>query len=256
MDRQKKNASSGFARLKLLMIMTIMAAGLILLFSNQFTKNGNEMPVALGGKEEDTVHISSDSSNSLEEEAAEDERFKVLIDAGHGGKDPGTTGVSGTFEKVSNLAIAMHVYELLKEDSRFEVRMTRMDDSFYKLEDRSAMANEWPADAFVSIHGNSYEDGSVSGSETFYRYDNGLLLAESVHGKLVDAMGFKDRGIRLNELKVLTLSQVPSVLIESGYLTNAAEEAVLLTEEGQTRMAQAIVDGIKIYMETITQSGE
>lgn len=208
------------------------------------------MPRALGGKEEGTVHVSSDDSDAASQD--EDERFKILIDAGHGGKDPGTTGVSGTFEKVSNLAIAKRVYELLQGDARFEVRMTRTDDTFYQLEERSAMANDWPADAFVSIHGNSYEDDSVSGSETFYRYDNGLPLAEAVHGKLVDAMGFKDRGIRLNELKVLTLSQVPSVLIESGYLTNAAEEAVLLSEEGQNRMAQAIVDGLKQYAEAMS----
>jgi N-acetylmuramoyl-L-alanine amidase len=211
------------------------------------------MPKALGGKEEGAVHVSSD--DTVSDDSRED-AFKILIDAGHGGKDPGTTGVSGTFEKVSNLAIAMRVYELLQEDSRFEVRMTRTDDTFYQLEDRSAMANDWPADAFISIHGNSYEDGSVSGSETFYRYDNGLPLAEAIHGKLVDAMGFKDRGIRLNELKVLTLSQVPSALIESGYLTNAAEEAVLLSEEGQNRMAQAIVDGLKEYAESMSASFE
>lgn len=253
MDRHKRNASSRLNRFKLLTLMLIVAVGIVFIYTSQFTKNGDEMPRALGGKEEGAVHVSSD--DPVPEDAGED-AFKILIDAGHGGKDPGTTGVSGTFEKVSNLAIAMRVYELLQEDSRFEVRMVRTDDTFYPLEERAAMANEWPADAFVSIHGNSYEDDSVSGSETFYRYDSGLPLAEAIHGKLVEAMGFKDRGIRLNELKVLTLSQVPSVLIESGYLTNAAEEAVLLSEEGQNRMAHAIVDGLKEYAEAMSQVNE
>lgn len=253
MDRHKRSTSLRFNRLRSLTILLVIAIGLIFLFTSQFTKDGNEMPKALGGKEEGAVHVSSDDPVSGD---SREDAFKILIDAGHGGKDPGTTGVSGTFEKVSNLAIAMRVYELLQEDSRFEVRMTRTDDTFYQLEDRSAMANDWPADAFISIHGNSYEDDSVSGSETFYRYDNGLPLAEAIHGKLVDAMGFKDRGIRLNELKVLTLSQVPSALIESGYLTNAAEEAVLLSEEGQNRMAQAIVDGLKQYAELMSSSFE
>lgn len=238
------------ARFKSLALMLIIAIGLIFIFSSQFTKNGNEMPKALGGKEDGAVRVSSDGTDAASQ--AEGKRFKILIDAGHGGKDPGTTGVSGIYEKVSNLAIATRVYDLLANDSRIEVRMTRTDDTFYPLEERAAMANDWPADAFVSIHGNSYEDGSVSGSETFYRYDNGLSLAEAIHDKLVDAMGFKDRGIRLNELKVLTLSRVPSVLIESGYLSNAAEEAVLLSEEGQNRLAQAIVDGLKQYAEKMS----
>lgn len=247
---ERHGRSRSMARVKIIALMFIIAIGLIFILSSQFTKNGNEMPKALGGKEEGTVHVSSaDSDAALQDR---DDRFKILIDAGHGGKDPGTTGVSGTYEKESNLAIALRVYDLLADDSRIEVRMTRTEDTFYPLEERAAMANDWPADAFVSIHGNSYEDSSVSGFETFYRYDNGLLLAEAIHDKLVDAMGFKDRGIRLNELKVLTLSQVPSVLIESGYLSNAAEEAVLLSEEGQNRMAQAIVDGLKQYAEQMS----
>lgn len=245
MERTRRYSRS--ARFKTLSLLLLVAIAGIFLYMTQFAKNGGEMPKTLGGKENQTEQVSSGGLDS-DSESAKD-TFKIVIDAGHGGKDPGSTGYSGTFEKVSNLAIAERVYDLLLEDSRFEVRMTRTDDTFVELEDRAGMANDWPADAFVSIHGNAYEDSSVSGSETFYRYDNGLLLAEAIHEELVDAMGFRDRGIRLNELKVLTLSQVPSLLIETGYLSNVAEETAILSEEGQDRMARAIVDGLKAYYE-------
>ncbi|QNK57216.1 N-acetylmuramoyl-L-alanine amidase [Paenibacillus sp. PAMC21692] len=245
MERTTRHSRT--ARFKTLSLMLLVAIAGIFLYMTQFAKDGGEMPRTLGGKENKTEQISSGGIDS-DSESAKD-TFKIVIDAGHGGKDPGSTGASGIFEKVSNLAIAKRVYDLLLEDSRFEVRMTRTDDTFVELEDRAGMANDWPADAFVSIHGNAYEDSSVSGSETFYRYDNGLLLAEAIHEELVDAMGFRDRGIRLNELKVLTLSKVPSLLIETGYLSNVAEETAILSEEGQNRMARAIVDGLKAYAE-------
>lgn|GEM_PF-4006326 len=247
MERTRRYSRS--ARFKTLSLMLLVAVAGIFLYMTQFAKSGGEMPKTLGGKENKTEQISSGIGDSDSDSETAKDTFKIVIDPGHGGKDPGSTGFSGIFEKVSNLAIAERVYDLLLEDSRFEVRMTRTDDTFVELEDRAGMANDWPADAFVSIHGNAYEDSSVSGSETFYRYDNGLLLAEAIHEELVDAMGFRDRGIRLNELKVLTLSKVPSLLIETGYLSNVAEETAILSEEGQDRMARAIVDGLKAYFE-------
>jgi len=248
MERQRATRKSTRFKMIPLVLIAIVVVGLIL--SGQLTKQGSGLSPALGGgKDEGAVHVSSDDEN--DESLTGNDKFKIMIDAGHGGKDPGAEGHSGTFEKVSNLGIARKLYDILRNDPSVEVRMTRNDDTFVKLEDRSAMANDWHADVFVSIHGNSYEDDSVTGHETFYRYDNGLPLAESIHDKLVDEMGFKDRGIRLNELKVLTLSQMPSVLIETGYLSNPAEEATLLSDEGQTRMAQAIADGLKAYAENI-----
>ncbi|MDQ6422897.1 N-acetylmuramoyl-L-alanine amidase [Paenibacillus sp. LHD-117] len=237
--------SKKIARFAVLPLVLLVLMGVVLIAASQFTKNSGEMTKALDGREEEPAQV---SSGNAETEIAK-ETFKIMIDAGHGGKDPGAPGASGVEEKVSNLAIALKVNELLRQDPMFEVRMTRTDDTFVEIEDRSAMANDWDADVLLSIHGNSYEDGSVSGSETFYRYDNGLALATSIHQKLVDAMGFRDRGVRLNELKVLTLSQMPAILIETGYLTNAAEEAVILSEEGQNKMAQAIVDGLKQFVQ-------
>lgn len=173
--------------------------------------------------------------------------YKVMIDPGHGGKDPGAKGIGGKEEKDSNLAIAAKVYELLKEDPMFDPRLTRSDDTFVPLEDRAGMANDWKADVFLSIHGNSYEDSSVGGTETYYLSEDSIPLARAIQQSVVESTGFPDRGMRLNHLKVLDVSRMPAVLVEPGYLTNAAEGVLMQDENGQSQLAQAIVDGLKDY---------
>jgi N-acetylmuramoyl-L-alanine amidase len=176
---------------------------------------------------------------------------KIVIDAGHGGKDPGAEGASGNLEKLVTLDIATKVANILDSDPSFDVYMTREDDTFITLEDRPRIANEIGADAFVSIHGNTYTDPDISGTETYYYEEDDIKLSEFVHKELVEALGFHDRGVRQEEWKVLTHSDVPSILLELGYLTNANEEAALLDEDTQIRTAQAIVTGLKDYFASI-----
>lgn len=244
----RKGTVKKVARISLYPLVLLAIIGIVFIAVSEYIKNYEQMPKALAG----SVVRPEETSSEISGPSSAKGTYKIMIDAGHGGKDPGAAGHSGVEEKVSNLAIAMKVYELLRQDELFEVRMTRTDDTFVELEDRAAMANGWKADYMVSIHGNTYEDEEVSGTETYYRYDNGLQLATVIQRKLVEAMGFRDRGVRYNELKVLTLSEMPSVLIETGYLTNASEEAVLLSEQGQSRVAQAIVDGLIQY---VTEQG-
>ncbi|WP_169082351.1 N-acetylmuramoyl-L-alanine amidase [Paenibacillus sp. PL91] len=175
------------------------------------------------------------------------ETYKIVIDAGHGGKDPGAEGVSGQREKLFTLSLSLKVYDLLKQEDMFEPYLTRSDDNFIDLDKRPDIANQMNADAFVSIHANTFTDESVGGTETFYRHDDSVQLAQSVHDKVVKEMGFQDRGIKNEQLKVLSLSKVPAILLEVGYLTNPSEEATLLGEDGQARAARAIVDGLKQY---------
>jgi N-acetylmuramoyl-L-alanine amidase len=175
--------------------------------------------------------------------------YKIVIDAGHGGKDPGAEGASGQREKHFTLSLSQKVYELLKQENMFEPHLTRTDDTFIELDERPDIANQMKADVFLSIHANTFKDKNVGGIETFYRFDENIELAQTMHNQVVKAMGFRDRGIRFEELKVLSLSKVPAILLEVGYLTNPAEEAVLLGEDGQDRAAQAIVDGLKQYFE-------
>ncbi|MFB0846493.1 N-acetylmuramoyl-L-alanine amidase family protein [Paenibacillus oleatilyticus] len=93
-----------------------------------------------------------------------------MIDPGHGGKDHGATGASGSFEKDFTLKLAHKVEEMAKQEPRIQVYMTRTDDRFISSVDRERpkFANDLGADLFISIYGNTYEDPGVSGMETYY----------------------------------------------------------------------------------------
>ncbi|MGO4273783.1 N-acetylmuramoyl-L-alanine amidase [Paenibacillus sp. TAF58] len=173
--------------------------------------------------------------------------YSIVIDPGHGGKDPGAKGASGSYEKKITLSLSLKVYDLLKQEDIFDPHLTRTDDTFIPLEDRANMANNMKADAFISIHGNTYEDKSAGGTLTFYRYDKSIQLAQIIQSNVVKAMGFRDRGVQNDKLMVLSLSNMPAILIEVGYMTNPKEEAVILGKEGQDRAAHAIVEGLKKY---------
>lgn len=179
--------------------------------------------------------------------------YTIVIDPGHGGHDPGATGASGDYERDFTLSLAQKVFELLQEEPMFEPLLTRSDDTHVELEDRAAFANEWKADALVSIHGNTYSDPSVEGTETLYHNKNSILLAQTMQQEVVEAMGFRDRGVKEQQLKVLSLSEMPSALIEIGYLTNSEQEAYMRSNDGQAMAAQAIVDGLKRYFDIIVQ---
>ncbi|MGG6312432.1 N-acetylmuramoyl-L-alanine amidase [Paenibacillus macerans] len=174
-------------------------------------------------------------------------KFRIVIDAGHGGKDPGATGNSGAYEKEFNLSLAQHLYQLLEQDPMFETRMTREDDQFIELEDRAAIANDWNADALVSIHANTYEDPSVSGTEALYYHNNSKALAGTLQEQVATALDIRDRGVKKEQLVILSKAQVPAVIVEMGYLTNQEEENKLLSSDGQDRAARAIVEGLKKY---------
>lgn len=173
--------------------------------------------------------------------------YKIVIDAGHGGKDPGANGASGKEEKEYTLALSKKIYELLRQERMFEPYLTRTDDTYVALVDRAKFANELGADALISIHGNTFSDPEVSGTETYYYVNSSRQLAYVLHEHLIHAQGFRDRNVRKQDWKVLVYSEVPAVLVEIGYLTNNNEEAAMLDSDGQVRTAQAIVDGLKQY---------
>ncbi|MCD9025313.1 N-acetylmuramoyl-L-alanine amidase family protein [Cohnella silvisoli] len=175
------------------------------------------------------------------------QRYKIVIDAGHGGKDPGAEGASGNREQVYTLSLSEKVYDLLQQDPMFEAHMTRTDNAFVELEDRAQIANDLNADAFVSIHGNTYKDPEVSGTETYYYADASFEFARKVHEQLAEATGFKDRGVKKEGWKVLTSSNNLAILLEVGFLTNLNDETNMLSDTHQNRTAEAIVNGIRKY---------
>lgn len=199
------------------------------------------------GKTEQNYRMKSLLGENSSESYQTGTPYKIAIDPGHGGKDHGATGASGNFEKDFTLQVARKVEELAKQEQLIEVYLTRSDDRFISSIDRERpeIANQLGADLFISIHGNTYEDPGVSGTETYYYYEDSQFLAEIMQKHVVQTSGFRDRGVKKEDFFVLKDTNMPAVLIEMGYLTNPHEENEMLTEDFQYRMASSILEGMK-----------
>lgn len=171
----------------------------------------------------------------------------VVIDAGHGGSDPGAISVTKKKEKDFNLAVVLKVQELLKQESDIDFVLTRSSDTYPTLQDRVKIANDLNADLFISVHANS-GSATATGVETYYTRSESKALANVMHKYLVESSGLKDRGVRTKSLHVTRETKMPAVLLECGYLSNKSDDAVLYTADFQNRVAEGIVKGIKEYL--------
>lgn len=119
--------------------------------------------------------------------------------------------------------------------------MTREEDVFISTEtrERPNFANDLSADLYVSIHANTFDNPSVSGTETYYYHDDAEVLANTIHKHLLSATGYTDRGVRKENYFVLTDTTMPAVLLEVGYLTNPEQEREMISEEFQQTAAEA-----------------
>jgi N-acetylmuramoyl-L-alanine amidase len=184
---------------------------------------------------------------SLKQPVPDKSLFTVVLDAGHGGSDPGAPSISGKWEKNFNLIIVLKVQALLASDERIKLVLTRSGDTYPSLSDRYNLANSLGADLFVSMHANSFT-AATNGTETYYSRASSKDLANLMHSLLVSATGLKDNGVRLKSLAVTRETTMPAVLLEAGYLSSKIDEPKLWTEDFQNRVAQAIATGIKQYL--------
>jgi N-acetylmuramoyl-L-alanine amidase len=175
-------------------------------------------------------------------------RLVVVIDPGHGGKDSGAVGIGGVREKDIILPIGRRVAEILQQNG-VQVVMTRDSDYFVTLPGRVVLAERVNADVFVSIHANSAGASrpDVNGLEVYY-YDSGLSLARVVRSSILQSINIRDRGVRRARFYVLRKSSMPSILVETGYLTGRQDVARLRTSAYQNQMAEAIARGILQYL--------
>jgi len=228
---------------------------------------------------------------------------RIVVDAGHGSQDPGT---SGRISKEKNVAleIALKTGKIIEENLEdVEVIFTRKNDSFLELHERAGLANEKSADLFISIHCNAFSNPKVYGSETYVmglsRVDrnlnvakrensvllleedqtkyqgfdpesdesyilfdlyqsahrnNSLLLAAEIEKQMGERVGRNSRGVRQAPFWVLWETTMPSVLIETGYLSNIKEEKELNDELQQTYIASGIFRAIRTYKERLESS--
>ncbi len=177
-----------------------------------------------------------------------DGRLVVIIDPGHGGKDSGAVGIGATLEKDIILPIGVRVAQILQQNG-VQAVMTRNSDYFVTLQGRVDMASQANADVFVSIHANSAGSSrrDVNGLETYY-YDSGLGLARIVHSTILQSLNIRDRGVRKARFYVLRKSSMPSILVETGYITGQEDISRLQTPQYQASMADAIARGILQYL--------
>lgn len=188
--------------------------------------------------------------------SAAKEKQTVVIDAGHGGKDPGKVGVTGTLEKDLNLQIALKVKSTLEKQG-IKVIMTREDENGpadSKVEDMkervSIISREKPALA-VSIHQNSYYEESIHGAQVFYftHSSEGEKSAKIMQEALLDADPDNTRQAKANDTYyMLKKTDAPVIIVECGFLSNKAEADKLADDEYQNVLTQAICKGVQNYL--------
>lgn len=182
-------------------------------------------------------------------------RFKVCIDPGHGGFDPGAVGLSGAQEKVVTLAVAKQVASILRGVG-VDVVLTRESDELLAgtinadLGMRYDKANWAKADVFVSIHCNSAADPKANGTETFHYTGSpaGKKLAGHIQARMVAALGLRDRGVKQANFAVLRGTNMPAALAEIAFISNPDEEKLLESPAFQVKAARAIAEGIADYL--------
>ncbi|UCG32679.1 MAG: N-acetylmuramoyl-L-alanine amidase [Phycisphaerales bacterium] len=169
----------------------------------------------------------------------------IVVDAGHGGHDPGALGVGPVPEETVNLGVALKLIPFLEQRGA-QVIATRTGDRFVALDGRARMAEEARADLFVSIHADACPRSSVSGATIYVARGAGgasRRAAGSIAAAL-ESSGIACRGVRKAGFRVLVGHSRPAVLIECGYLTNYHEARALGTSAYQARLAEAIAEGI------------
>ena len=166
----------------------------------------------------------------------------VVIDAGHGGKDPGSVW-KPHYEKTLCLDVSKRLNTALKAKG-FKTVMTRSVDAYVELSDRAAIANKHPGAIFVSIHFNANLDRTVRGFETHYRSDRGKVLAESIQAAMKKSVPSKSRGIDWEDLKVLRETKGPAVLVECGFISSRTESSDCGSWKHRQMIADAIASGI------------
>ncbi len=219
---------------------------------------------------------------------------RIVIDPGHGGRDPGCIGKGGTQEKAVVLDICQQLKKLLDSHQGLEVILTRETDIYIPVENRTVIANQKQADLFISVHANSNPSKKRSGVETFYlnfshdpsvietaalenatstknisemriilekivknsKFVESKKLAESIHKNLFYALGktykdIKDLGHKGGPFWVLIGVEVPSILVEVSYLSNAREEERLKNPQYRQLIAQGIYNGLAEYIQSL-----
>ncbi|MGQ9559630.1 MAG: N-acetylmuramoyl-L-alanine amidase family protein [Candidatus Oleimicrobiaceae bacterium] len=197
---------------------------------------------------ERVVIIAQGQSRVRPRERPMERPLMVLIDPGHGGYDAGTAGRLGTLEKEVTLDIALRLAARLMADRRFDVRMTRIDDSGLSLAARRDMARNLQPDLFMSLHLNASQDRDKSKTEIYYFADRNRQLARHVGLALMNGLGTDELIYGPRSFYVLRSNgAVHSILVEPLYLSNQESERLLSRSAGRERIARILYEAIASY---------
>lgn len=175
-------------------------------------------------------------------------QLTVVIDPGHGGRDPGAVGIGGLREKDINITVSRRIQQSL-QDRGINAILTRSDDREIDLDPRVDFAERANADIFVSIHSNaiSLSRPDVNGLETYY-YSSGFRLAQTIHNNVLQRTDLRDRGVRRARFYVLVNTSMPAVLVETGFVTGREDAARFRDPNEVNKIADGITSGILQYL--------
>ncbi len=250
-----------------------------ILKSIDVVNNGDKTKLVFNGENVLYTNVTEDSENIIFTiKSARDVYDKIIvIDAGHGGTDPGTQGILNNvtyYEKTVVLDMAKKTAEYISADGRFKVYETRPEDVFVERADRPAFSSKIQADMFISIHANAATSSIANGIETFYfdveKEDANYLagrgiypnehrkevtakskdFAKVMHENLISTTLLTDRKYQHKDFEVLRSNEVPSILIETGFMSNQRELLNLVDENYRTKVARCIADTVISYYDS------
>lgn len=173
--------------------------------------------------------------------------YNIVIDPGHGGEDPGAIGLNNVFEKDITMNTANAVAQKLREAGA-TVIMTRDNDYYVSLENRTQISRDYNTHVFISLHYNAHPAQNVGGIEThYYTSGSSYALAKEVQAELENSTPLRGRGVQQSAFQVIRENSAPSILVELGFITNPNELAFIQTQEYQNNVANGIVEGIRHY---------
>ncbi|WP_156854100.1 N-acetylmuramoyl-L-alanine amidase [Oceanobacillus sp. AG] len=194
-----------------------------------------------------TTQVASASTEQVQSSANSSlSGFNIVLDAGHGGKDPGAIGLSGIHEKDLVHQTTNTIAQVLRNYGATVIE-TRTSDYYLSLDERANLSNAYDTDAFISIHYNSFPIVSVQGINTFYYSDAGYQLGKHVHSNLSSTVPLTNRGLGQTGYKVLRNTDAPAILLELGFITNPYDLSVIQTADYQQTVAESIAQGLLNY---------
>ncbi|MCY7495191.1 N-acetylmuramoyl-L-alanine amidase [Bacillus safensis] len=175
----------------------------------------------------------------------------IFIDPGHGAQDAGAVG-NGLLEKNINLEVALKLRSRLHQAGALIV-MSRTSDTFDSLQTRVSKGAQASADIFISIHANANDNSGANGTETYYDTTyaaaHSVKLAQQVQPRMVSALGTRDRGVKTAGFYVIKYSRMPSILLETGFVTSPIDASILKSTAAKDRLASGIATGVSNYFD-------